>query len=194
MKKILSEVSGFEDCSEYIIYDNGQIFSLNTNDFLKFSTDSKGYLYMDLRHKKSILKCPKVHRLVMMAFSEEVEKEQINHIDFNKKNNSISNLEYVTNKENRQHALAMRNSNEMDYEIEQYDLDGNFIRIFDTARSALNFLGKNHLNSGNIGRCVNGKRKTAYGYIWRQHKSSTTRTRVRTSQVNGDGNEKLPNR
>lgn len=47
-----------------------------------------------------------VHRLVANAFLErDVTKEYVNHIDFDKKNNNVSNLEWCTQKENIAHSL-----------------------------------------------------------------------------------------
>lgn len=48
------------------------------------------------------------------------------------------------------------------------------IKYYDTCREALIDLGLNKNISGNIGRCIRGKRKTAYGYIWKQYEGSTT--------------------
>lgn len=62
---------------------------------------SKGYLRVPL-FKDGKRKWHKVHRLVANAFiPNPYDKPQINHIDGNKQNNSITNLEWVTDKENK---------------------------------------------------------------------------------------------
>lgn len=174
MKKDLSEVKGFENCKGYILHDDGSLYSPKTQRFLKPLKDSKGYLYYDLRRKKVKYKCPKVHRLVMLAFSNDEEKEEINHKDGNKSNNSIENLEWCDHVQNRKHAIYMKLKNEVDYGIAQYDLDGNLLRVYTTCRDALKALGKNYDQSGNIGRVVRGKRRTAFGFVWKQYEGSTT--------------------
>lgn len=168
MKRNLSEIKGFENCNKYVIYDNGKLFSLKINKFLKGSIDSKGYLYYDLRSENAIYKCPKAHRLVMMAFSKDMKKEQINHKNGIKTDNRIENLEWCTNRENRIHAIKDKLKNEINYGILQYDLNGNFIKKYDTCKQAMEELNIKSKNYGNIGRAVRGKRKTAYGYIWKQ--------------------------
>lgn len=63
---------------------------------------SKGYLRVGL-FRNGKRKWYKVHRLVAQAFIENPEhKPQVNHIDGNKKNNSITNLEWVTDTENKE--------------------------------------------------------------------------------------------
>lgn len=174
MKKELSEVKGFENCKGYYIYDDGRLYTPHRKRFMKPSIDSSGYLYYDIRNTDSIYKCPKAHRLVMLAFSKENQKEEINHKDGNKKNNNINNLEYVTHKENRIHALKMGLSKEINYGILKCSLDGTPIKYYETCREALIDLGKSKNISGNIGRCVKGKRKSAYGFVWKQCEGSTT--------------------
>ena len=49
--------------------------------------------------------------------------------------------------------------------ISQYDLQGNFIKNWDSIRESANELG---FLESQIGRCVNGKRKTAYKFIWKR--------------------------
>lgn len=84
------------------IYDNyeideyGNVFSLSSQIYLKPHLDRYGYLYVTIKgsHKK-------VHRLVAEAFLEnKKEKPCIDHIDRNKLNNHVSNLRFVTHKEN----------------------------------------------------------------------------------------------
>lgn len=70
---------------------------------LKPWDDGKGYLKVEL-YGKSV----RVHRLVAKAFVPNPEnKSQVNHKDGNPKNNKASNLEWVTNAENTQHAYDM---------------------------------------------------------------------------------------
>lgn len=72
---------------------------------LKYQTDNKGYLRcrVTINRKKMQFKA---HREVAKAFIDNPEgKPQVNHIDCNKKNNHIDNLEWVTNKENCHHAI-----------------------------------------------------------------------------------------
>ena len=71
---------------------------------LKPEETSKGYLRVDLYDKNGNRKHFKIHRLVAQAFIPNPEnKPQINHIDGNKHNNSITNLEWVTDAENKEH-------------------------------------------------------------------------------------------
>lgn len=75
-----------------------------TRKLSELSTEetSKGYLRVYLS-KNGKRKHHKVHRLVAQAFIPNPDnKPQVNHIDGNKKNNSITNLEWVTDTENKE--------------------------------------------------------------------------------------------
>jgi len=72
--------------------------------YLKPATDGNGYLRVGLQIK-GVLETRKVHRLIAQAFIPNPDnKPEINHKDFNKKNNCVSNLEWCTRAENMAHA------------------------------------------------------------------------------------------
>lgn len=65
--------------------------------------DSQGYLLTDL-YKDNKQKTIRIHRLVAETFIFNAEcKETVNHIDGNKKNNTVENLEWSTFKEQNEH-------------------------------------------------------------------------------------------
>ncbi|ASN67836.1 hypothetical protein 7AX1_20 [uncultured Caudovirales phage] len=167
MEKKLNEIPGLEIYENYTITDEGEVVSYKGKEpkKLKLQKNKKGYLFVRLRYHS-----PKIHRLVAKAFIPNPEnKSQVNHIDGNKESNRLENLEWVSNSENREHAIKTGLKNEINYNIAQYDLDGNLLNVFYTSQDALSFLGISNKRSGNIGRCIKGERKTAYGYIWKQY-------------------------
>ena len=54
-------------------------------------------------------------------------------------------------------------------DVLMYDKKGNLLNRFQTAREAARYLGNESKNAG-INYCLNGKQKTAYGYIWKYDK------------------------
>lgn len=104
MNEIWKDAKGYEDYFQ--VSNLGRIFSKRTNKILKLNSSS-GYLSFTTRFngRKSISKCLKVHRLVALTFIENPDnKPDVNHIDGNKLNNHVSNLEWVTESENMLHA------------------------------------------------------------------------------------------
>jgi hypothetical protein len=91
----------------YRVYSNGKIFSLKRNRFIKPFDDGNGYLTVKLRiDNKS--KNFKIHRLLAMLFIPNFNnKEQVNHIDGDKYNNNINNLEWCSRSYNMQHAYKL---------------------------------------------------------------------------------------
>lgn len=80
---------------------------------LKNQQNQKGYQQIRLvknGHGKTL----KVHRLVGFMFipNNDISKNQINHIDENKENNHVSNLEWITNKDNSNHGTCQKRREE----------------------------------------------------------------------------------
>ena len=112
MNEIWKDIEGYEGF--YKISNFGRVKSLKRKD-TKGRTVRERILkpcivdgYYSVTLYKDIRKIFKIHRLIAMAFIPNIEnKPFINHIDGNKKNNSIDNLEWVTNQENIKHAFKI---------------------------------------------------------------------------------------
>ena len=88
----------------YKAYKDGRIYDLDNGKFVKTHTDKKGYLRFYCKVLKTDLQ---VHRFIMYFFNpvENMENLQVNHIDGDKKNNNLDNLEWCTPSENLKHAF-----------------------------------------------------------------------------------------
>ena len=100
----LSEL-GYPD---YCITNSGKVYSLKSRRFLNTQYNDGGYEVITLRSngKTNTLK---IHRLLCLVFksNEYFDGAMVNHIDGNKKNNNLSNLEWVTRSENVLHAYDL---------------------------------------------------------------------------------------
>lgn len=127
-----------------------------------------------------------VHRLIAETFIPNPDnKPTVNHIDENKENNAVSNLEWMTYKENAHHGTRMKRCySGRDYKaigkrisagirskwinrpIIQYDLDMNYVAEYPNVYEAAEI---NCIDRAPIRRVLNGDRKFPHykGYIWK---------------------------
>lgn len=96
-------INGYEN---YKIYDTGIVYSLKTKRKLKIFISKYGYEIVGL-YKNGISKKHSIHRLVAENFLDKKHFKSaiVNHIDGNKKNNNVNNLEWCTHKQNTIHAF-----------------------------------------------------------------------------------------
>lgn len=86
----------------YYVFSNGDVFHGDRK--LKYSLDKDGYKQMNITHKGKSYHY-KIHRLVAKAFIDNPNNlPEVNHIDGDKGNNDVSNLEWCTHAENLHHA------------------------------------------------------------------------------------------
>lgn len=163
------DIPGYEGL--YQVSNLGRVKSLNYHltgkeQILRPGKDRiGGYLQVGLS-KGGKRKHFKVHRLVWEAFNGPIpEGYECNHINEDKTDNRLENLNLMTPKENtnwgtrnERVAKAQRKM------VEQYTLDGIHICTWFSVRGLEKELG---YFQSYISNCCNGKHKTAYGYKWK---------------------------
>ena len=107
---MLVQISDFipEVKDRYFIDDSGALFTDYGKKKMKDSMKN-GYVKNGLVLKNGKSRHFFRHRLVMMCFApnEKADELQVNHIDGDKTNNKLENLEWCTNRENQMHAIKM---------------------------------------------------------------------------------------
>lgn len=173
-EEIWKDINGYEGL--YKVSNLGNIKRFNKSKNRKFNINRNGYVLVNL-YKNGTSKNLSVHRLVAKSFIPNPEnKPQVNHIDGNKLNNCISNLEWCTAKENIIHTYKKLNrkgvsgnkkklaQNSNAKIVYQYDLKNNLIKRWGCIKEATIKL---NISDGMISKCCHNERKTAGGYIWK---------------------------
>ncbi len=184
--EIWKDISGYE--GYYQISNKGNVRSLDRFDgvhdrqgtIIKPHMKHNGYLQVGLR-KHNTRKWISIHRLVAIHFIENPDnKPQVNHIDGNKQNNNVENLEWVTAKENQNHAtrIGLRNNIRKG---ENHPYYGKFGENSKSAKPVIRkdpktgetklykakILAKEDgFDVTSISKCCHGKLKTHKGYEW----------------------------
>jgi hypothetical protein len=127
-----------EGFSNYSIDEYGKVIDLTTNEIVKSFVNNTGYLYVTLRDEGNNKRLRAIHRLLAIAFLDPPDDESkvvINHIDGNKRNNSLNNLEWVTYKENCEHAGRIGISPKC-LPVQVFDSKKHVAELFPSAREA----------------------------------------------------------
>lgn len=171
MEEIWKDVVGYENL--YQVSNLGNVKSLcgKTPHLMKPQQNQYGYLHIGLRicnkHKNF-----DVHRLVAQAFIPNPNNLPcINHIDENKSNNNVENLEWCTYYYNNHYVTARErqgnkliNRKDESKPVLQFDKNGNFINEYPSIMDAERKTG---IKNSSIGSMLKCRYKTAGGYIWK---------------------------
>ena len=157
------EIEGFEN---YEVSNLGKVRNIKSGIMLKPWITKDGYLRHCL-YKHNKRKNLLLHRIIATAFIDNPgEKTQVNHIDENKLNNDLSNLEWCTVRENNMHGTrTKRVAEKLSQKVIQLDLNDNVLNEFESMKQAGQETGT---SASHISHCCNGKRKSAGGYKWRK--------------------------
>lgn len=144
----------------YFVSNLGRFQNASGTILKKMKPCNNGYLRVTIDNKTC-----RLHRIVAYVFLPNPEnKDQVNHKDGNKLNNTLDNLEWVTNQENQIHKFEFGLGNSYTRNIIQYDLKGNEINKFGSIKKASIELG---IGKSNILGVLKNYRKTAGGFIFK---------------------------
>ena len=151
-----------KDFINYEVSSEGVVRNKNTQQIIKTSLNNSGYLKLILyRDNKPYTRT--IHKLVANTFLGESDLE-VNHIDGNKLNNNVSNLEYLSRSDNIKHAFKnnlipiVKDFNSTSKRI--CCSNGKEYKSIHEASKDLN------IERVNIRKVLSGKRKTTHGFTF----------------------------
>lgn len=134
---------------------------------LKPTIKPDGYVRISITRDKKEIK-PFIHRLVAQAFISNPEnKPEVNHIDCDRSNNDVNNLEWVTAKENT--AQTIKNGNffyrahTIKRKVNKYSLSGEFLQEYESVKEASEC---HNTSPNNLTSVLRGRSITACGFKW----------------------------
>lgn len=165
--KNLSIITDLIDFKEIIMDDNKKYSNykinkkgiiINKNNMIMNYNINNGYYILELKADDNTYKTLKVHRLVALTFLENPNNyDLVNHIDENRMNNNVENIQWCNHKQNISHSQGKK--------VNQINIETNkIIKTFNTVNDAYRELNKNY--GANIRLACEGKRNSAFGFKW----------------------------
>ena len=150
--------------SNYYFCNDGRACNIKTGKYLNPSSSGENnydryYLYLNGKRKVFL-----AHKLIYEVFNPDdtiLNTDDINHIDGNKHNNAITNLEKISRSDNMKHSYYVLHQNVK--RVAKYDLNHNLIATYASMNEAAR---QNNCSSSGISQAANHNIKTYYGYIW----------------------------
>ena len=171
MYELFMDIEGYE--GKYQVSNLGNVKNIKTGRLLKSYKSNKGYLQVDL-YKNGVGKKYYVHRLVIATFKANPDnKPQVNHINEDKTDNRLNNLEWCTSKENNNHGTKNKRATSSRRRSGQYTRMSRKVICVETKKVYNSIVDAakdiNFSNPPSISKCCNGKQVTAGGYHWKYY-------------------------
>lgn len=158
------DIPGYE--GQYQVSDMGRV--RNAKALLRPQSLKAGYLVLHLYHKKK-RKTALVHRLVALVFCEKPPSaDEVNHVNAVKNDNRAGNLEWVSRKENIAHAQLLGLLNPPRQAVVGTCVLTGAEVFYKCQRDAERELSGMGNQSSAIHHCLVGRKKSAYGYVWKR--------------------------
>lgn len=186
----LSDKTEWREVKEYNHYEVNQFGEIRHRIRKKILKPriNNGYQYVNFKINGKNINFS-VHRIVANAFIPNPNGyTEVNHKDYNRSNNCVDNLEWVSSSQNKYHAfLKEENKKSRGKAVNQYTKEGILIKTFDTITEAAQALG---CCVAAISNCCLRRTKTSQGFLWSFVESSTTKyERKPSSSVQGSSKE-----
>lgn len=157
---------------KYKVTKDGNVYSETLKKNLKLSENSCGYYQVFLLCDDGKYRWFRVHRLVAETFIPNPNNLlEVNHIDENKHNNNVDNLEWCDRKYNINYGLRTAKYRvkkkivfKENKEVYQFDKDCNLINIFPSLKEAAEI---SNYDKRGICKCCMGVLKTYQNYVWK---------------------------
>lgn len=152
-----STFGNIRSVTRFVNYKNLGAISKRSSIILSPKITSKEYLEVVLVRSNS-RKCYRVHKLIAMTFLDNPHKyPYINHINENKQDNRVENLEWCSPKQNNDAYYGKKL-------IGQYNLEGHLLHTYTIYENAGRAIGG---NKHDVYKCCKGLLKTYKGFIWK---------------------------
>ena len=187
----LSNETEWREVKEYTNYEVnwfGEIRHKKRKHILKPRSNNGGYQYVNFKINGKNTNFA-VHRIVANAFIPNPNGyTEVNHKDYDKTNNCVENLEWVSSSLNKHHAFQKKeNCSSRGKEVNQYSKEGDFIKTYSSISEAAKEM---NCTVGAISNCCLGRSKTSKGFRWSFSEGSTTKyERNPGSAVRGSSKE-----
>lgn len=143
---------------DYQISNEGRVWSKKSNRYMKPLRDTDGYLRIRLSMGNGKARTEKIHRLVAIAFIDNPNGlPEVNHINHQRDDNRVDNLEWVSHKENSEKIQKVR-------QVGKYDREGNLLETFDTLAQAAK---AENTTPSNILALMKRKPQKTRKYLWK---------------------------